>query len=332
MKKKKEEKKEKIESLLEELKKKFGEGSIVRLGQESSLKVEAIPTGSLSLDFALGVKGIPRGRIVEIFGAEQTGKTTLALHIIAHAQQRGGIGAFIDAEHGFDPEWAKKSGVNVDDLLISQPDSGEEALKIAETLINSGKIDVIVIDSVAALVPRTELGGEMGEIPVGLQARLMSHALRKLAGTISKTKSIIIFLNQVRMKIGQMYGAPETTPGGLALKFYASVRIQLKRIAQLKKGEKIIGNRIEAKIVKNKVAPPFKTAVFDIYYDEGLSRAGEVFLIGQEKGIIKKSGNYFFFGEQKLGQGQEQAREFLKENPKILEEIEELLKKEMFSS
>jgi len=332
MKKKKEEKKEKIESLLEELKKKFGEGSIVRLGQESSLKVEAIPTGSLSLDFALGVKGIPRGRIVEIFGAEQTGKTTLALHIIAHAQQRGGIGAFIDAEHSFDPEWAKKSGVNVDDLLISQPDSGEEALKIAETLINSGKIDVIVIDSVAALVPRTELGGEMGEIPVGLQARLMSHALRKLAGTISKTKSIIIFLNQVRMKIGQMYGAPETTPGGLALKFYASVRIQLKRIAQLKKGEKIIGNRIEAKIVKNKVAPPFKTAVFDIYYDEGLSRAGEVFLIGQEKGIIKKSGNYFFFGEQKLGQGQEQAREFLKENPKILEEIEELLKKEMFSS
>jgi recombination protein RecA len=331
MKKKKEENKGKIESLLEELKKKFGEGSIVRLGQETSLKVETIPTGSLSLDSALGVKGIPRGRIVEIFGAEQTGKTTLALHIIAQAQKRGGIGAFIDAEHSFDPEWARKCGVKVEDLLISQPDSGEEALKIAETLINSGKIDVIVIDSVAALVPRTELGGEMGEIPVGLQARLMSHALRKLAGTISKTKSIIIFLNQVRMKIGQMYGAPETTPGGLALKFYASVRIQLKRIAQLKRGEKIIGNRIEAKIVKNKVAPPFKTAVFDIYYDEGLSRAGEVFLLGQEKGIIKKSGNYFFFGEQKLGQGQEQAREFLKENPKILEEIEELLKKEMFS-
>jgi len=331
MKKKKEENKGKIESLLEELKKKFGEGSIVRLGQETSLKVETIPTGSLSLDSALGVKGIPRGRIVEIFGAEQTGKTTLALHIIAQAQKRGGIGAFIDAEHSFDPEWAQKCGVKVEDLLISQPDSGEEALKIAETLINSGKIDVIVIDSVAALVPRTELGGEMGEIPVGLQARLMSHALRKLAGTISKTKSIIIFLNQVRMKIGQMYGAPETTPGGLALKFYASVRIQLKRIAQLKRGEKIIGNRIEAKIVKNKVAPPFKTAVFDIYYDEGLSRAGEVFLLGQEKGIIKKSGNYFFFGEQKLGQGQEQAREFLKENPKILEEIEELLKKEMFS-
>jgi len=331
MKKKKEENKGKIESLLEELKKKFGEGSIVRLGQETSLKVETIPTGSLSLDSALGVKGIPRGRIVEIFGAEQTGKTTLALHIIAQAQKRGGIGAFIDAEHSFDPEWARKCGVKVEDLLISQPDSGEEALKIVETLINSGKIDVIVIDSVAALVPRTELGGEMGEIPVGLQARLMSHALRKLAGTISKTKSIIIFLNQVRMKIGQMYGAPETTPGGLALKFYASVRIQLKRIAQLKRGEKIIGNRIEAKIVKNKVAPPFKTAVFDIYYDEGLSRAGEVFLLGQEKGIIKKSGNYFFFGEQKLGQGQEQAREFLKENPKILEEIEELLKKEMFS-
>jgi len=331
MKKKKEENKGKIESLLEELKKKFGEGSIVRLGQETSLKVETIPTGSLSLDSALGVKGIPRGRIVEIFGAEQTGKTTLALHIIAQAQKRGGIGAFIDAEHSFDPEWAQKCGVKVEDLLISQPDSGEEALKIAETLINSGKIDVIVIDSVAALVPRTELGGEMGEIPVGLQARLMSHALRKLAGTISKTKSIIIFLNQVRMKIGQMYGAPETTPGGLALKFYASVRIQLKRIAQLKRGEKIIGNRIEAKIVKNKVAPPFKTAVFDIYYDEGLSRAGEVFLLGQEKGIIKKSGNYFFFGEQKLGQGQEQAREFLKENTKILEEIEELLKKEMFS-
>mgnify|MGYP001056366055 CR=1 FL=1 len=331
MKKKKEEKKEKIESLLEELKKKFGEGSIVRLGQETSLKVEAIPTGSLSLDFALGVKGIPRGRVIEIFGAEQTGKTTLALHIIAQAQKRGGVGAFIDAEHSFDPEWAKKCGVKIDDLLISQPDSGEEALKIAETLINSGKIDVIVIDSVAALVPRTELGGEMGEIPVGLQARLMSHALRKLAGTISKTKSIIIFLNQVRMKIGQMYGAPETTPGGLALKFYASVRIQLKRIAQLKKGEKIIGNRIEAKIVKNKVAPPFKTAVFDIYYDEGLSRPGEVFLLGQEKGIIRKSGNYFFFRDQKLGQGQEQAREFLKANPKILEEIEESLKKEMFS-
>jgi len=331
MRKKKEEKKEKIESLLEDLKKKFGEGSIVRLGQETSLKVEAIPTGSLSLDAALGVKGLPRGRVIEIFGAEQTGKTTLALHVIAQAQKRGGVGAFIDAEHSFDPEWAKKCGVKIEDLLISQPDSGEEALKIAETLISSGKIDVIVIDSVAALVPRTELGGEMGDIPVGLQARLMSHALRKLAGTISKTKSIIIFLNQVRMKIGQMYGAPETTPGGLALKFYASVRIQLKRLAQLKRGEKIIGNRIEAKIVKNKVAPPFKTAVFDIYYDEGISRAGEIFLLAQEKGIIKKSGNYFFFEEQKLGQGQEQAREFLKTNPQVLEKIEEILKKELFS-
>ncbi|MGB9598231.1 MAG: recombinase RecA [Minisyncoccales bacterium] len=330
MKKKKEEKKEKIESLLEELKKKFGEGSILRLGEETSLKVESISSGSLALDTALGVKGIPRGRIVEIFGSEQTGKTTLALHIIAQAQKNGGIGAFIDAEHSFDPEWAKKCGVRIEDLLISQPDSGEEALRMVETLVNSGKIDVIVVDSVAALVPRTELGGEMGEIPVGLQARLMSHALRKLAGIVSKTKSIVIFLNQVRMKIGQMYGAPETTPGGLALKFYASVRIQLKRIGQLKRGEKILGNRIEAKVVKNKVAPPFKSAVFDIFYDEGISRAAEIFLLAQEKGIIKRSGNYFLFKDQKLGNGQDQAREFLKENPKLLEEIEEILKKEFF--
>lgn len=324
---KKKEKKEKsnLKEILEEIKEKFGEGAIMCLKETPPQKVPVISTGSISLDKALGVGGLPRGRVVEIFGAEQTGKTTLALHILAEAQKQGGVAAFIDAEHSFDPDWAKRCGVDVEELLISQPSSGEEALQIAETLIKSGQVDVICIDSVAALVPRVELTGEMGEIPIGVQARLLSHALRKLSGIISKTKSILIFLNQVRMKIGQAYGSPETTPGGLALKFYASVRIQLKRIAQLKKGEEIIGNRIEAKIVKNKVAPPFKKAIFDIYYDEGISRYADLIQEGQRQNVISKSGSWLCFENLKLGQGLEQAKQFLKQNPEIFEKIKKVI-------
>lgn len=329
MAKKKEEKEKKdknnLKSILEQIQQKFGEGAILTLKETPLKKVPVVPTGSISLDKALGVGGLPRGRIVEIFGAEQTGKTTLALHILAESQKLGGVAAFIDAEHAFDPDWARRCGLDVEELLISQPSSGEEALQIAETLIKSGQVDVICIDSVAALVPKTELVGEMGEIPIGLQARLLSHALRKLSGIISKTKSILIFLNQVRMKIGQTYGAPETTPGGLALKFYSSVRIQLKRIAQLKKGEEIIGTRIEAKIVKNKVAPPFKKAIFDIYYDEGISKFADLLQEGQRLGIVKKTGAWLTFENLKLGQGLEQAKEFLKQNQEIFNKIQKAI-------
>jgi len=311
-----------LQEAVEEIKQRFGEGAIMKLKEARPVDVEAISTGAISLDMALGVGGVPRGRVIEIFGPEMSGKTTLALHICAEAQKKGGVGAFVDAEHALDPDYAKKIGVNVEDLLISQPDSGEEALQIVETLVRSGEVDVIVIDSVAALVPRAEIAGEMGEFPVGLQARLMSQALRKLSGIISKTKSIVIFLNQTRMKIGVMFGQPETTPGGLALKFYSSVRIDLKRIAQIKHGEEIIGNRIKAKIVKNKVAAPFKTSEFDIYYNEGISKFADLLNTGLKFGIIKKLGSWLQFENTKLGQGFEASKDFLRENPEMVEKIE----------
>lgn len=314
-----------LKEVVEELKQKFGEGAIMTLKEARPAHVDVIPTGSISLDVALGVGGIPRGRVIEIYGPESSGKTTLALHILAETQKQGGVGAFVDAEHALDPDYAKKIGVNVEELLISQPDSGEQALQIVETLIRSGEVDVIVIDSVAALAPQAEISGEMGDFQIGLQARIMSQALRKLSGIISKTKSSVIFLNQTRMKIGQLFGNPETTPGGLALKFYASVRIELKRIAQIKKGEDIIGSRIKAKIVKNKVAPPFKTAEFDIYYNEGISKIIDLINLGIKEEIIKKAGSWLVFENEKLGQGIEAAKEFLKENPTLVTKIQKAI-------
>jgi len=331
MAKKKIEEKEKINlaEAISEIKEKFGEGAIMKLKDAQKANVDVIPTGSFTIDLALGVMGIPRGRITEIYGGESTGKTTLSLSILAEAQKQGGVAAFIDAEHALDPDYAKKIGVNTDDLLISQPDSAEQGLQIVESLVRSGEVDVIVVDSVAALVPKAEVAGEMGELQIGLQARLMSQALRKLSGIVSKTKTIIIFLNQTRMKIGIMFGNPETTPGGLALKFYSSVRIELRRIAQIKAGENIIGNRIKAKVVKNKVAAPFKTAEFDIYYNEGISKAAEILNLGTKEGVVKKTGSTLQYGETKLGVGVEKAKEFLKANPKIVKEIrEEILKKQ----
>jgi recombination protein RecA len=318
-------KKEKIEKgdlkeAIEQIKQKFGEGAIMKLKEIKPASVDVISTGCISLDLALGVGGLPRGRVVEIYGPESSGKTTVALHVIAEAQKKGGVGAFVDAEHALDPEYAKRIGVNVEELLISQPESGEEALEIVKTLVESGEVDVIVVDSVAALVPKAEISGEMGEFEIGLQARLMSQALRVLSSSIAKTKSIVIFLNQTRMKIGS-YGKPETTPGGLALKFYASVRIELKRAAQIKKGDEIIGNKILAKIVKNKVAAPFKTAEFNIYYNEGISKEADLINTGLKYGVIKKSGSWLEFENKKLGQGIEQAKEFLKQNPNLAEEI-----------
>jgi recombination protein RecA len=310
-----------------EIKQRFGEGAIMKLREAKPANVDVISTGSISLDTALGVGGVPRGRVIEIYGPEGSGKTTLALNILAEAQKQGGVGAFVDAEHALDPDWAKRIGVDINDLLISQPDSGEQALQIVETLVRSGEVDVIVVDSVAALVPQAEIAGEMGEFQIGLQARLMSQALRKLSGIISKTKTVVIFLNQTRMKIGQMFGNPETTPGGLALKFYASVRIDLRRIAQLKHGDEIIGNRIKAKIVKNKVAAPFKTTEFDIYYNEGISKLTDLLNTGMKFGVIKKAGSWLQFGEKKLGQGLEAAKAFLKENPETVKAIEEEIKK-----
>jgi len=325
---KKKEEKEKInlEEAISEIQEKYGEGAIMKLKDAQKVNVDVVPTGSLSLDLALGVMGIPRGRVIEIYGGESTGKTTLSLSIIAEAQKMGGVAAFIDAEHALDPDYAQRIGVNVDDLLISQPDSAEQGLQIVESLVRSGEVDVIVVDSVAALVPKTEVAGEMGELQIGLQARLMSQALRKLSSIVSKTKTIVIFLNQTRMKIGVVFGNPETTPGGLALKFYSSVRIELRRIAQIKQGESIIGNRIKANIVKNKVAAPFKTAEFDIYYNEGISKYSEAINLGVKEEIVKKSGAYFSYGDIKLGAGIEKAKEFLKENPKILKEIQEAIK------
>jgi len=320
MKKKVDEKKD-LEEAIEEIKQKFGEGAIMKLKEARSSNVDVIPTGSVSLDMALGVGGVPRGRVIEIFGPEGGGKTTLALHILAEAQKAGGVGAFIDAEHALDPDWARRIGVNIDDLLISQPDSGEQALQIVETLVRSGEVDVVVVDSVAALVPQTEIDGEVGEFQIGLQARLMSQALRKLSGIISKTKTVVIFLNQTRMKIGIMWGNPETTSGGLALKFYASVRIDLRRIAQIKHGEEIIGNRVKAKIVKNKVAAPFKITEFDIYYNEGISKFSDILNTGIKLGMVKKLGSWLQYEDIKLGQGLEAGRQFLKENPAVAEKI-----------
>ena len=310
---------------IEEIKQRFGEGAIMRLSEAKAMDVEVIPTGSISIDLALGAGGIPKGRVIEIYGPEATGKTSLALHIIAESQKKGGVGAFIDAEHALDPDYAKKIGVNVDDLLISQPDSGEQGLQILETLARSGEVDVIVIDSVAALTPKNEIAGEMGEFQIGLQERLMSSALRKLSAIVSKTKTTVIFLNQIRMKIGVIYGNPEVTTGGLALKFYASVRIELRRIAQLKSGEQITGNRIRAKIVKNKVAAPFKTAEFDIYYNEGISATADLLNAGIKEGVVKKAGSWLQYETSKLGQGMEVSRKFLQENPKIAKEIREKL-------
>ena len=310
-----------LQESIDDIRSRFGEGAIMKMKEISPVDVDSISTGSISLDMALGVGGIPRGRVVEIFGPESSGKTTLALHVLAEAQRKGGIGAFIDAENALDPDYAKRIGVNTDDLLISQPDSGEQALQIVEALVRSGEVDVVVIDSVAALAPKAEIAGEVGDVHVGLQARLMSSALRKLSSIIYKTKTSVIFLNQTRMKIGVSWGNPETTSGGLALKFYSSVRIDLRRIAQVKQGEEIIGSRVKAKIVKNKVAAPFKVAEFDIYYNEGISYEGDIINIALKEGIIKKSGSWFQYEDTKMGQGTESAKSFLKENPRITEEI-----------
>ena len=315
-----------LKNLLEELKKEFGEGSIMTLETIPKVDVETISTGSPSLDLALGVGGLPRGRIIEIYGPESSGKTTLALSVAAEVQKTGGQVAFIDTEHALDPDYAKRIGVNVEKLVISQPDSGEDALNIVEKLIRSGLFDLIIVDSVAALVPRAELEGEVGDQFIGLQARMMSQALRKLTGIISKTRTVLIFINQTRAIIGGMVPGQETTPGGKALKFYASVRIELKRVSQIKKGEEIIGNKIKAKIVKNKVAPPFKTAEFDIYYDEGISYEADLINLGEKLGVIKKSGNSYFFEETKLGSSFQSAREFLKQNPEISKKIFEKIK------
>ncbi|MDE3015362.1 MAG: recombinase RecA [Pseudomonadota bacterium] len=311
-----------LETALSQIEKNFGKGAIMKLGEGHTEKVDAIPTGSLGLDLALGVGGVPRGRVIEIYGPESSGKTTLTLHIVAEAQKKGGTCAFIDAEHALDPIYAKKLGVNTDELLISQPDTGEQALEIADTLVRSGAIDVIVIDSVAALVPKAELDGEMGDSHMGLQARLMSQALRKLTGSISRTNCTIIFINQIRMKIGVMFGNPETTTGGNALKFYASVRMDIRRIGAIKEKDEVVGNLTKVKVVKNKVAPPFRTVEFDIMYGEGISKAGELIDLGVKAGIIEKSGSWFSYDSQRIGQGKENTRQFLKDNPKVAAEIE----------
>jgi len=310
-----------LESTLKEIQTKFGEGAIMKLGDAPKVDIGVIPSGSVGLDYALGVGGFPRGRIIEIFGPESSGKTTLTLHVIAEAQKLGGICAFIDAEHAMDPEYAKKLGVNINELLISQPDNGEQALEITESLVRSGKIDVVVIDSVAALTPRDEIEGDMGAQHMGKQARLMSQALRKLTAIAHSSKTVIIFINQLRMKIGVMFGNPETTTGGLALKFYASVRIDIRRIAQIKKGEEVVGSRTKVKVVKNKVAAPFRTTEFDIMYNEGISREGELIALGEKFGLLTKSGVSYSYGETKLGRGYDATRVFLRENKKIAEQL-----------
>ncbi|OGF70173.1 recombinase RecA [Candidatus Giovannonibacteria bacterium RIFCSPHIGHO2_02_FULL_44_31] len=320
------EKKSGVESAIREIQAKYGEGAIMKLGDARRVDVDVIQTGSLAVDMALGVGGVPRGRVIEIYGPESSGKTTLALHIVANAQKTGGLCAFVDAEHALDPEYAKKIGVKINDLLISQPDTGEQALEIVESLVRSGSIDVIVIDSVAALTPQAEIEGDMGQSHMGLQARLMSQALRKLTAIISKSKTVVIFINQIRMKIGVVFGNPETTTGGNALKFYASVRIEVRRAAQLKKGEDIIGNRTNVKIVKNKVAAPFKRAEFDIMYNEGISYEGDLINLGLKYELIKKSGASLSFGEIRMGQGFENAKEFLRQNPKAAQELVKAIK------
>ena len=312
-----------LSAALSQIERQFGKGSVMRLGKnDKALDVEVISTGSLGLDIALGVGGLPRGRVVEIYGPESSGKTTLALHTIAEAQKKGGICAFVDAEHALDPVYARKLGVNVDDLLISQPDAGEQALEIADTLVRSGAIDVLVVDSVAALVPRAELEGEIGDVQPGSQARLMSQALRKLTASISKSRTMVIFINQIRMKIGVMYWSPETTSGGNALKFYASVRLDIRRIGAIKERDEVVGNQTRVKVVKNKLAPPFKQVEFDIMYGEGVSKTGELIDLGVKAGVVEKSGAWFSFDSQRIGQGRENAKQFLKENPDVAAKIE----------
>lgn len=310
-----------LDSAIDEIKTRFGEGSIMKLSESSKVNVDVIPTGSIAMDMALGVGGVPRGRIVEIYGAESSGKTTLCLHIVAEAQKKGGVCAYIDAEHAMDPDYAKRLGVNIDDLLISQPDSGEHALQIVETLVNTKNVDVIIVDSVAALTPQKEIEGEIGDQHMGLQARMMSQACRKLSAIAAKSNTIIIFINQTRMKIGLVFGNPETTTGGLALKFYASVRINLSRTAQIKSGDEIVGNRVKAKVVKNKVAAPFRVAEFDIYYNEGISKSGDALRAGLASGAIKQTGNTFTFEGEKMGVGTENARLYLKDHPEVIEKI-----------
>lgn len=323
------EKEHALETALSQIEKRFGKGSIMKLGDDTArLNVEVIPTGSLSLDIALGVGGVPRGRVVEIFGPESSGKTTVALHIVAQAQKIGGTAAFIDAEHALDPAYAKRLGVNIDDLLVSQPDTGEQALEIAEALVRSGAVDVVVIDSVAALVPQAEIDGEMGDAHVGLQARLMSQALRKLTGAISKSKSVAIFINQLREKVGVIYGNPETTPGGRALKFYASVRLDVRKADTIKNGADVIGTHTRVKVVKNKVAPPFKQAEFDIIYGEGISRESDILDLAVDQDIISKSGSWYSYNDNRIGQGKENAKQFLKDNPEVCRDIEEKIREQ----
>ena len=310
-----------LSAALKQIDQAFGKGSVMRLGEKPAMEIEAISTGSLSLDIALGIGGLPKGRIVEIYGPESSGKTTLALHCIAEAQKSGGVCAFVDAEHALDPVYARKLGVDLDDLLVSQPDTGEQALEITDTLVRSGAIDVLVVDSVAALTPRAEIEGEMGDSLPGLQARLMSQALRKLTGIINKSKATVIFINQIRMKIGVMFGNPETTTGGNALKFYASVRMDIRRISQIKQGEEIIGNRTRVKVVKNKIAPPFRVAEFDIMYNQGISTSGDVLDLAADRGIVEKSGAWYAYNDQKIGQGREATKKYLEENPKVMDEL-----------
>ena len=323
-------KKKALETALQQIEKNFGKGTVMRLGDKPEMNVDAIPTGSLALDAALGIGGVPKGRIIEIYGPESAGKTTLALHIVAEAQKKGGEVAFVDAEHALDPTYAAAIGVDIDSMLVSQPDTGEQALEITDALVRSGAVDVVVVDSVAALTPRAEIEGEMGDTFVGLQARLMSQALRKLAGNIAKTNCVVIFINQLRMKIGVMYGNPETTTGGNALKFYASVRIDIRRIEAIKNGTEIIGNRTRAKIVKNKVAPPFKEAVFDIMYGEGISKWGELVDMAVQLDLIQKSGSWFSIGDERIGQGRDNARKYLMENPEVADRIEAQVRENMW--
>ena len=316
------EKRKALEAAMGQIEKQFGKGSVMKLGDFSAMNVEAIPTGALSLDIALGIGGIPRGRIIEVFGPESSGKTTIALHMIAEAQKMGGEAAFIDAEHALDPVYAKHLGVDIDNLIVSQPDTGEQALEIAEALVRSGALDIIVVDSVAALVPKAEIDGDMGDSHVGLQARLMSQALRKLAGVINKSKCVIVFINQLREKVGIMFGNPETTPGGRALKFYSSVRLDIRRVESIKQDGEVVGNRTRAKVVKNKVAPPFREAEFDIVYGKGVSKEGNILDIAVNLEIIEKSGSWFSYNGERIGQGRENAKAYLTENPKVAEEIE----------
>lgn len=317
-----------LEMALRQIEKQFGKGSVMKLGESTHMQVETVPSGSLALDIALGIGGMPRGRVIEVYGPESSGKTTVALHAIAEVQRIGGQAAFIDAEHALDPLYASKVGVNIDELLLSQPDTGEQALEIAEALVRSGAVDIIVIDSVAALVPRAEIEGEMGDSHVGLQARLMSQALRKLSGAISKSKTIAIFINQLREKVGVMFGNPETTPGGRALKFYSSVRLEVRRIETIKQGNDMVGNRTRVKVVKNKVAPPFKQAEIDIMYGEGISKEGSIIDIGTELDIVNKSGAWYSYENERLGQGRENAKQYLKDNPHIADTIEKRIREE----